>query len=252
VPRKKENFLGALAMPAEELPEEESKAYPLTGGRTGLLAPRRRFLGVSERVVSKKPLETQRLNQTEAARIGSGEQERSLTMAAQRGDSSAFQELYDAYRERIWTLVVYLIGDSLQAQDVLQTVFFKAFRSLRSFRFHSSLFTWIYRIARNECLNYQRRRGAQHVPLEAILGSSDEIDTKPISDGHEARLVILQNAVKQLPFKMREVVVLKYLEGLSYEEMSRVLGCAPGTVASRLNRALIELEERLRPFRRLL
>jgi RNA polymerase sigma-70 factor (ECF subfamily) len=185
-------------------------------------------------------------------RIGNDEQERSLTMAAQRGNSEAFREIYDAYRERIWTLVVYSIGDSLQAQDVLQTVFFKAFRGLRSFRFQSSLFTWLYRIARNECLNDQRRRNAAHVPLEAILGSSDEIDTRPISNGHEARRVILQNAVKQLPLKMRDVVVLKYLEGLSYEEMSRVLGCAPGTVASRLNRALEELEERLRPFRRLL
>jgi RNA polymerase sigma-70 factor, ECF subfamily len=56
----------------------------------------------------------------------------------------------------------------------------------------------------------------------------------------------------QLPLKMREVVVLKYVEGFSYEEMSRVLGCSPGTVASRLNRALAELEERLRPFRRVL
>ncbi len=185
-------------------------------------------------------------------RIDNDEQERSLAVAVQRGDSGAFRELYDAYRERIWTLVVYSIGDSLQAQDVLQTVFFKAFRGLGSFKFQSSLFTWLYRIARNECLNYQRRRNAAHVPLEAILGSSDEIDTRPISDGHDVRKLILQNAVKQLPLKMRDVVVLKYLEGLSYEEMSRVLGCAPGTVASRLNRALAELEERLRPFRRLL
>jgi RNA polymerase sigma-70 factor (ECF subfamily) len=195
---------------------------------------------------------TQRLDQTEAMRISNGEQERSLAIAVQRGDSGAFRELYDAFRERIWTLVVYSIGDSLQAQDVLQTVFFKAFRGLRSFRFQSSLFTWIYRIARNECRNYQRRRNAPHVPLEAIIGSSDEIDPRLISDGNEARKAILQNAVMQLPLKMREVVVLKYLEGLSYKEMSRVLGCAPGTVASRLNRALAELEEQLRPFRRLL
>ena len=185
-------------------------------------------------------------------RISNGEQERSLAIAVQRGDSGAFRELYDAFRERIWTLIVYSIGDSLQAQDVLQTVFFKAFRGLRSFRFQSSLFTWIYRIARNECRNYQRRRSARLVPLEAIIGSSDEIDPRLISDGTEARKVILQNAVMQLPLKMREVVVLKYLEGLSYEEMSRVLGCAPGTVASRLNRALAGLEELLRPFRRLL
>jgi len=224
----------------------------LTGGRTGLQTGGQRILGASERESIEKTMERRGFERTRAMRPDNGERERSLVKAAQRGDSGAFQELYDAYRGRIWTLVVYSIGDSLQAQDVLQTVFFKAFRGLRSFRFQSSLFTWIYRIARNECLNYNRRRSSPHVPLEAILGSSDEMDTRPISDGHEARKVILQNAVRQLPFKMREVVVLKYLEGLSYEEMSRVLGCAPGTVASRLNRALAELEERLRPFRRLL
>lgn len=168
------------------------------------------------------------------------------------GDSEAFQEIYEAYREPIWTLVVYSIGDSLQAQDVLQTIFLKVFRGLRSFRHQSSFFTWVYRIALNECRNHQRQRRAPHVPLEAILGSRDEIDPKAIPNGHEVREVILQNAVKQLAFKMRDVVVLKYLEGLSYEEMSRVLGCSPGTVASRLNRALGELEERLRPFRRFL
>jgi RNA polymerase sigma-70 factor (ECF subfamily) len=195
---------------------------------------------------------TQILDGIEATRIGGNEQERSLALAAQRGDSEAFRELYDAYRERIWTLVVYSIGDALQAQDVLQTVFLKAFRGLRSFRFQSSLFTWIYRIACNECRNYHRRRGFRYVPLEVILGSSDEIDRRPISDGLEARRAILRDAVMQLPFKMRDVVVLKYVEELSYEEMSRVLGCSPGTVASRLNRALAELEERLRPFRRLL
>ena len=194
----------------------------------------------------------ERLGQTAALNIATGARERNLAMAAQRGDSGAFRELYEAYRERIWTLVVYSVGDSHQAQDVLQTVFFKAFRGLRSFKFQSSLFTWIYRIALNECRNYHRRRGAPHLPLEAIVGSSDEIDRRPLPEGRESRRSILQKAVMQLPFQMREVVVLKYLEELTYEEMSRVLGCAPGTVASRLNRALAELEERLRPVRSLL
>jgi RNA polymerase sigma-70 factor (ECF subfamily) len=184
--------------------------------------------------------------------MSTDEQERSLAMAAQRGDSGAFRELYDAYRVRIWTMVLYSIGDSLQAQDLLQSIFFKVYRGLGSFRHQSSLFTWIYQIARNECRNYQRRRRVLQVPLEAILGSREEIDQKPISSNYEVRSVILQNAVKQLAFKMRDVVVLKYLEGLSYEEISHVLGCSPGTVASRLNRALAELEERLRPFRRFL
>jgi len=190
-----------------------------------------------------------------AVSVAAAERERSLVAAARRGDSEAIREIYDSYRERIWTLVFYSVGDALQAQDVLQTVFFKVFRGLRGFRFQSSLFTWIYRIAHNECQNHRRRNGASHVPLEAILGSPDEIDPRPAANGQDARVerdLILRRALMMLPFKMREVVVLKYLEELSYEEMSRALGCAPGTVASRLNRALAELEERLRPFRGLL
>ena len=185
----------------------------------------------------------------------SSELDRELVVAAQGGDAGAFRELYEAYRDRIYSLVVYSIGDPSQTQDVLQTVFFKIFRGLRSFRFQSSLSTWIYRIAHNECQDHHRRRSAPHVPLEAILGSGDEIDGRPTSDDQHAqqeRETIIRQALMQLPFKMREVVVLKYVEGLSYEEMSKALGCAPGTVASRLNRALAALEERLRPFAGLL
>jgi RNA polymerase sigma-70 factor (ECF subfamily) len=191
-------------------------------------------------------------DQAVALRALPGEWERSIVLAARRGDAEAFRELYRAYRDPVWTLVVSLVGDSSQAQDVMQNVFFKAFRGLASFRFEASLFTWIYRIAHNECLNHLRRRDVPPVPLEAILGSGDEIDRARISDREEARRAALRDAVKQLPFKMREVVILKYQEGLSYTEMSRILGCAPGTVASRLNRALGELEQRLRPFKGLL
>lgn len=190
--------------------------------------------------------------QTGSLRFLPADRERSIVLAAQRGDAEAFRELYHAYRDRIWTVVVSLIGDPLQAQDVLQVVFFKAFRGLGSFRFQSGLFTWIYRIAHNECRNHLRKREVPHIPLEAIVGSCDEIDGTRVSDREEMRKSVLRNAVKQLPFKMREVVVLKYVEDLSYMEMSRILRCPPGTVASRLNRALAELEMRLRPFKGLL
>jgi len=190
--------------------------------------------------------------QTVALRALPGQRERSIVLAARRGDADAFRELYSAYRDPIWTLVVSLVGDSSQAQDVMQNVFFKAFRGLGGFRFQSGLFTWIYRIARNECLNHLRRREVPYVPLEDVLGSGDEIDRARVSDLEEARQAALRDAVKHLPLKMREVVVLKYVEDLSYTEMSRILGCPPGTVASRLNRALAELETRLRPFKGLL
>lgn len=178
-----------------------------------------------------------------------------VVRAAQRGDPQALRQVYERYRARVNNLVLYSVGNPQQAQDVLQAVFLKVFRGLARFRFESRLATWIYRIAHNECQDYHRRLRGPHVPLEAILGSRDEIAAAPISyDRHAAneRAEILQQAVMQLPFKMRETVILKYVEGLSYGEISRALGCAPGTVASRLNRALIELEERLRPFMRLL
>jgi len=189
--------------------------------------------------------------QTVALRALPGERERSIVLAARRGDAEAFRELYRAYRDPVWTLVVSLVGDPSQAQDVMQNVFFKAFRGLGGFRFQSGLFTWIYRIAHNECLNHLRRREIPHVPLEAIVGNGHEheIDKARVSDLEEARRDALRDAVKQLPFKMREVVVLKYVEDLSYTEISRILGCPPGTVASRLNRALSGLEMRLRPFK---
>ena len=196
-----------------------------------------------------------RLELTKAERNNAGERERSLVQAAQRGDSSAFRELYEDYRDRVYSLAIYSTGDDSQAQDLVQAVFLSIFRGLRGFRFQSSFSTWLYSIAHNECQNHHRRHRANFVPLEAILGGSDEIDPKPISDAQHARQEcrsIIQQAVMQLPFQMREVVVLRYVEGLSYEEMAKVLGCAPGTVASRLSRALTELEERVRPFRRFL
>jgi len=196
-----------------------------------------------------------RVDLSTAERNDAGERERGLVLAAQRGDSAAFRELYDNYHTRVHRLAIYSTGDDSQAQDLVQAVFLSIFRGLQGFRFQSSFSTWVYRIAHNECQNHHRQRRANVVPLEAILGDSAEIDPKPISDVQHARQEcqsIIQQAVMQLPFQMREAVVLRYLEGLSYDEMAKVLGCAPGTVASRLSRALTELEERMRPFQRFL
>ena len=104
------------------------------------------------------------LEQVAVLETADGERDRRLALAVRTGDEAAFRELYEAYRDRIWTFIVYSIGDDCQAQDILQTVFLKAFRGLSGFRFRSSLFTWIYRIARNECRNYHRGRGVPPRP----------------------------------------------------------------------------------------
>jgi len=181
--------------------------------------------------------------------------ERELVDAARREDRGAFKALYDRYRDRVYNLAFYWLGEALWAEDVLQIVFMKVYRGLPGFRHEASLSTWIYRIALNECQNQLQRRGAKHVPLDAILGSDEEFDPGMLPDAEQVdreRRHILRNAVMDLSPKLRGVVVLKYVEGLSYDEIAQVLECAPGTVASRLNRALAELETRLHPLRRIL
>lgn len=182
-------------------------------------------------------------------------EERATIIAVQQGDRDAFKALYERYRDRVYNIIFYSMGDELRAEDVLQIVFVKIYRGLPNFRFEASFATWIYRIALNECLNQQSRRGAQHVPFEALLGSDEELDSGAAADAQHAegeRREIVHRAVMELSPKLRAVVALKYLEGLTYEEIASVLECSPGTVASRLNRALGELEARLRPLRRLL
>ena len=184
-----------------------------------------------------------------------GSDERAFVDAARRGDRGAFKVLYDRYRDRVYNLVFYSLGEELWAEDVLQIIFLKIYRGLPGFRSEAALSTWIYRIAVNECQNQLQRRGARHVPLDAILGSEEEFDQSDLPDArqHEReRDQILRDAVMDLSPKLRSVVVLKYVEGLAYDEIARVLECAPGTVASRLNRALAELETRLRPLKRIL
>jgi RNA polymerase sigma-70 factor (ECF subfamily) len=178
-----------------------------------------------------------------------------LVRAVQAGDRAAFKAIYEHYQERIYNLVYYTIGDRAAAQDVLQIVFMKVYRGLPAFRFESRLATWIYRIAINECLNQNRRHGHEHVPFEAVLGTGEEQDgSAPPDELHltEERREIIGNALLTLAPHLRTVVVLRYLDGLSYQEIASVLDCSLGTVASRLSRALGQLEERLRPLRRLL
>jgi RNA polymerase sigma factor (sigma-70 family) len=174
------------------------------------------------------------------------DREKALILAARGGNEGAFREIYRAYRGPVLSLIVSLTGDPLQAQDILQTVFFKAYRGLPGFRFRSTLLTWILRIARNECRNHLKRRRAPALPLEDIVGSRFEAAAAKPPDNGRNGIEAVKSAVLSLPFKMREVVVLKYQQDLSYDEMSRVLRCPPGTVASRLNRALAELGSRLR------
>jgi len=181
--------------------------------------------------------------------------ERDLVREARLGDRAAQKAIYDLYSARIYNLIFYWLGDHIVSEDLLQIVFMKVFRGLGSFRHDSSLTTWIYRIALNECTNHTKRGGARHAPLESILGSPREPASTPAPDEDhllKEKQAIVRQAVMSLSPKLRAVVVMKYNDGLAYDEIAQILGCSAGTVASRLSRALTQLETQLRPLKPIL
>jgi len=186
--------------------------------------------------------------------------ERRLIEACQRGDREAFRELFDAHKDRVWTVALRFTGDESAARDVTQQVFLKLFTSIASFRHESNFKTWLYRLAANECMDEFRKR-RRLIPLDFFRPASgaerDEdcggVEMKdwrqePLQEERLAQLEVSEAvlaALTQLKPKLRMAIVLKYFEDMSYEQMAEALGCSMGTVASRLNRGHKELARRL-------
>jgi RNA polymerase sigma-70 factor, ECF subfamily len=174
--------------------------------------------------------------------------ERALVVQAQQGDTAAFKQLYEHHKDRVYNIIIYSLKERHSAEDVLQTVFVKAYAALPYFRQESNFLTWIYRVALNECKN-RRRRKRIFVPLSESADAWNRSDVASLPDEQHAREQMQQKvreAVLTLRPKLRTVVVLRYVEDLSYEEIAAILGSTPGTVASRLHRALAALETKLR------
>src|SRR5262245_57429216 len=185
-------------------------------------------------------------------RIHSELDERELILAAKQGDCTAFRIIYERNRDSVYNLVYYSLNDPRLIEDVVQIVFLKVYRGLPGFRFEANLSTWIYRVTINECQNQNRPRKTRFVSFESIAGSGEDIDTTSIPENlqtNRERQEIVQQAVMSLSPRLRAVVVLKYVEGLSYDEIAGVLELPVGTVASRLNRALEGLEASLLPLK---
>lgn len=182
--------------------------------------------------------------------------ERRLIEACQQGDREAFRQLFEAYRDRVWSVARHFTGDETAARDITQQVFLKLFTSIAQFRHNANFGTWLYRLVVNLCLDEQRRR-RRFISFDFFRsGDDDDGETElkdwraPLHSQEElfTRLEIsgaVKAAVKQLSPKLRMAILLKYFEELTYEEMAEVLGCSMGTVASRLSRGHRELARRL-------
>jgi RNA polymerase sigma-70 factor (ECF subfamily) len=174
--------------------------------------------------------------------------------ACQRGDEEAFRVLFETHKDRVYSIALRYAGDSAAAMDIAQDTFLKLLSSIRQFRGDSSFESWLYRLVVNSCLDYHRRRRRFLPLLEDGLGEALDVFRAPRESALNEMLrdeqgERVQQVVAQLPEEQRIVVVLRYTEGLSYEEIADLLGCRRGTVASRLNRAHKTLERRLASLR---
>ena len=170
-----------------------------------------------------------------------------LILACQRGDRESFRMLFETYKDRVFSIAVYSFnGDQAAASDVTQQIFLKLMTSINQFRGDSEFTTWLYRMVVNACIDEQRRR-RRFLPLGESVPVNRMEDRKP-QERHYARVEIadsVRRAISELKPKFRVPILLKYIEGLSYEEIAAVMDCSKGTIASRLNRGHKALAKRL-------
>ncbi len=175
--------------------------------------------------------------------------ERQLIERFQQGDQAAAQAIFRLYHPAIHNLVYRMLGGSSEVEDCVQEVFLRAFRGLKGFRGESSLKTWLYRIATNTCLNVLDKAKRQGPTDSLDAGAFEEGlvtlgDTLASSErGPEARVMgaeldeAIQAALSKLAPEFRTALVLRDVEGMSYEEVASATGVALGTVKSRIARA---------------
>lgn len=187
-----------------------------------------------------------------------GGREAALVRRCAAGDDAAFAELVAEHQRMVVQLAVNLLGDRDEALDLSQDVFIRVFRTIGQFRGQSALRTWIYRIAVNHARNrhrfWRRRRRTDQVSLDAHVEAHGDFEcaaqTGPDRVLAQKELAeALQTALDALPFDQRTVIVLREIDGLSYEEIAFSLGVAVGTVKSRLTRARQTLRAWLREAR---
>lgn len=186
------------------------------------------------------------------------EVDRQLVERAQRGDKRAFELLVEKYQRKLARLLSRLIRDPGEVEDVAQEAFIKAYRALPSFRGDSAFYTWLYRIGINTAKNYlvaMGRRAPTSTEVEAEAAEGQE-GGELLRDINTPESVLLSKeigdtvnaAIESLPEELRSAIQLRELEGMSYEEIAKLMDCPIGTVRSRIFRAREAIAERLKPL----
>ena len=174
-------------------------------------------------------------------------EEMALVERCRQGDLAAFEAIYRTHAGRLYSVAVRMLGNTADAEDMLQEIFMSAHRKLDSFRGDSALGTWLYRLATNLCLDHLRSRASKS---DQLTGGLD--DAPALADGASRRLaertverMDLERALAQLPQGCRTAFVLHDVEGLEHREVAEMLGIAEGTSKSQVHKARMRLREML-------
>jgi len=206
------------------------------------------------------PLNTREIpaSNTKAQRAKEAEEDRELIAQAQQGDRVAFRKLVERHQRRAFSIAFALVRDENDARELVQDAFLRVYKGLQSFQGGSSFFTWLYRIITNLSIDLIRKPGRQLTELDdgrTEIEESQEADFPFLSrvDGSDPADVVrrreiaarLQKALDALPPYHRGVIVMREIDGLSYEEMAQAMGVSKGTIMSRLFHARQKLQRAL-------
>ncbi len=200
---------------------------------------------------------SQRKEEVECARMSEAQVDQLLVEQVQRGDKRAFDLLISKYQHRIVSLVTRYVNDHAEALDVAQEAFIKAYRAIGNFRGESAFYTWLYRIAINTAKNWlvaQKRRPPAS-DIDAVDAEQYDMDSR-LKDKGTPENELLREEIRQtvygtiaeLPEDLRTAIVLREMDGMSYEEIATTMECPIGTVRSRIFRAREAIDEKLRPL----
>ena len=193
----------------------------------------------------------------EQARMSEAQVDQMLVERVQKGDKRAFDLLINKYQHRIVSLVSRYVGDQADAMDVAQEAFIKAYRAIDRFRGDSAFYTWLYRIAINTAKNHlvasSRRPPGDDVDAQEAEQFGADSGLKEYATPERMALsselaTTIQAAIDELPEELRTAIVLRELDGLSYEEIAAAMDCPIGTVRSRIFRARDAIDRRIRPL----
>jgi len=206
---------------------------------------------------ARQPSRRDHEGEAERARMSEAQVDELLVERVQRGDKRAFDLLINKYQHRIISLVGRYVSDPAEAMDVAQEAFIKAYRAIDRFRGDSAFYTWLYRIAINTAKNWlvARKRRPPSTDIDAADAEQYDIESRLKEQGtpenellrEEIKSTVFE-AIAGLPDDLRTAIMLRELEGMSYEDIAVTMDCPIGTVRSRIFRAREAIDEKLRPL----